>query len=106
MALVPNDNGHRFGGAWTELKLDAVSDYCQFFNKVLVDQPSKNSLFQRWYFDAFAGSGTRRVELTSGGLLEGRPVETEHRDLSGSVLRALEVDPPFHRLVFIEGHQG
>lgn len=101
-----NDQGHRFGGAWTEVKLDAISDYCQFFNKVLVGQPSADRPFQRWYFDGFAGSGTRRVELSTGGLLEGRLVEIETHDLAGSVLKALEVDPPFHKLAFIEGNLG
>lgn len=100
------DTGHRFGGAWTEVKLDAVSDYCQFFNKVLLDQPTAERPFERWYFDAFAGSGTRRVERQAGGLLEGRPLETEASDMAGSVLKALQVDPPFHRLAFIEGHLG
>lgn len=105
MATNANE-GHRFGGAWTELKLDAVSDYCQFFNKVLVGQPSPSKPFERWYFDGFAGSGTRRVERISGGLLDGTPSEAEQHDLAGSVLKALEVDPPFDRLVFIEGHGG
>lgn len=100
------DVGHRFGGAWTEVKLDAVSDYCAFFNKVLVDQPSADRPFERWYFDAFAGSGTRRVERATGGLLEGRPVELATEDMAGSVMKALQVDPPFHKLAFIEGHRG
>lgn len=100
------ERAHKFGGAWTEVKLDAVSDYCQFFNKVLVDQPSDSRPFDRWYFDAFAGSGTRQIERSVGGLLEGTPVEAETQDLAGSVLKALEIDTPFHKLVFIEGHGG
>jgi three-Cys-motif partner protein len=100
------EQGHRFGGAWTEIKLEAVSDYCQFFNKVLVGQPSPDRQFERWYFDAFAGSGTRRVEREIGGLLEGRPTEIEIEDMAGSVLKALNVIPPFHKLAFIEGHHG
>ena len=103
---MAGNQGHRFGGAWTEVKLEAVSDYCQFFNKVLEDQPSPSRPFERWYFDAFAGSGTRRVERAVGGLLDGGPLQTEARDLAGSVLKALEIDPPFHKLAFIEGHRG
>ncbi|MDB5709770.1 MAG: hypothetical protein JWL96_1840 [Sphingomonas bacterium] len=106
MSVDRSDQGHRFGGAWTEVKLDAVSDYCQFFNTVLVGQPSPQRPFERWYFDGFAGSGTRRVERATGGLLEGRPVEIETHDLAGSVLKALEVDPPFHKLAFVEGNRG
>ena len=105
-ATIGSDQGHRFGGAWTEVKLDAVHDYCHYFNKVLKDQPSADRPFQRWYFDAFAGSGTRRVERATGGLLEGRPVAIEAKDMAGSVLKALQVEPAFDRLAFIEGHRG
>lgn len=100
------DQGHRFGGAWTEVKLDAVSDYCEFFNKVLVDKPTVHKPFERWYFDAFAGSGTRRIEREDGGLLEGRPIELQAEDMAGSVLKALKIEPGFDRLAFIEGHRG
>src|ERR1700754_3655091 len=100
------DQGHRFGGAWTELKLDAVSYYCQFFNKVLVAKPSPTKPFERWYFDAFAGSGTRQVDRQAGGSLEGRPMEVATEDMAGSVLNALQVDPPFHKLAFFEGPLG
>lgn len=108
MATAPTvvDRGHVFGGAWTEVKLDAVSYYCAFFNKVLVDKPSANRPFQRWYFDAFAGSGTRRITRESGGLFEGRPTQAEQVDLAGSVLKSLQIDPGFHRLAFIEGDSG
>ncbi|SMF61582.1 three-Cys-motif partner protein TcmP [Allosphingosinicella indica] len=103
---VAAEQGHRFGGAWTEVKLDAVSYYCQFFNKVLVGKPTPSRPFERWYFDAFAGSGTRQVDRESGGLLEGRPIEIATQDMAGSVLNALNVEPPFHKLAFIEGHRG
>lgn len=103
---IAGDQGHRFGGAWTGVKLDAVSYYCQFFNKVLIDKPTPSWPFERWYFDAFAGSGTRQVDREAGGLLEGRPIEIATQDMAGSVLNALQVDPPFHKLAFIEGHRG
>ncbi len=94
--------GHRFGGAWTELKLDAVNYYLDFYTKVLKDKPTPRRPFELWYIDAFAGSGSRRVDRATGGLLEGLPIGEETVDLAGSVLRALDVDPPFKRLVFIE----
>ena len=100
MATVA-DQGHRFGGAWTELKLDAVNYYLGFFTKVLRTQP-----FDLWYVDAFAGSGTRTVERETGGLLEGSPVVEVTEETAGSVLRALSVDPPFSRHVFIEGNSA
>lgn len=97
MARSP-ENGHKFGGAWTELKLDAVHYYLGFFTRVLHTQP-----FNLWYIDAFAGSGSRTVERETGGLLENSPVVATTEELAGSVLRALNVSPPFARHVFIEG---
>jgi three-Cys-motif partner protein len=94
-------SNHRFGGAWTELKLDAVHYYLGFFTKVLRTKP-----FDLWYIDAFAGSGTRTVERETGGLLDDAPVVEVTEELAGSVLRALAVDPPFSRHVFIEGKES
>jgi three-Cys-motif partner protein len=96
------DQGHRFGGAWTEVKLDAVNYYLEFYTKALKDKPTPQQPFELWYIDAFAGSGSRRIDRTTGGLFEGEPLGEETVDLAGSVLRALDVDPPFKRLVFIE----
>jgi three-Cys-motif partner protein len=96
------DQGHRFGGAWTEVKLDAVHYYLEFFTRVLKAKPTPQKSFELWYIDAFAGSGSRRIDRATGGLFEGEPLGEEPIDLAGSVLRALDVDPPFKRLVFIE----
>jgi three-Cys-motif partner protein len=93
------EQGHRFGGVWTELKLDAVHYYLGFFTTVLKTLP-----FDLWYIDAFAGSGTRIETRERGGLFDGSPVETSTEQLAGSVMRALAVDPPFKRHVFIEGN--
>ena len=88
---------HPFGGNWTEVKLDAVFDYCHFFNKVLVGQPTPNSPFQRWYIDAFAGSGTRTVRQQTGGLFDGEQIQVVETDVPGSATRALAVNPSFDR---------
>lgn len=101
MPTSNTDQGHAFGGAWTELKLAAVSYYFGFFTKVL-----RERAFELWYIDAFAGSGTRTEKVTSGGLFDGVPTEISTQELAGSVLKALEIDPQFSRLVFIEGHGG
>jgi three-Cys-motif partner protein len=93
--------GHRFGGAWTELKLDMVHYYLGFFTRVLRTKP-----FDLWYIDAFAGSGRRTVEHGTGELLNYLVVLEKTSELAGSVIRALEVDPPFSRHVFIEGNEA
>jgi three-Cys-motif partner protein len=97
-----SDSANPFGGVWTELKLDAVNYYLNFYVDVLKDKPNPQKPFELWYIDAFAGSGSRRVERETGGIFENAPLSSETVDIAGSVLRALDVSPPFKRLVFIE----
>lgn len=96
------DEGQRHGGAWTEVKLDAVNYYLNFYTDVLKNKPTLQNPFELWYIDAFAGSGSRRIDRATGGIFENEPLGTESIDLAGSVLKALDVTPPFKRLVFIE----
>ena len=92
---------HRFGGPWTEIKLDAVEYYLTCYTKALSRRP-----FNLWYIDAFAGTGDRTAETIGGGLFEGMPIERRTEKLAGSARRALEVKPPFHHFVFIEEDPG
>lgn len=96
---------HQFGGAWTELKLRAIGDYLAFYTKALQHRPSVQTPFQKWYIDAFAGTGERTEERTVGGLLDGQPTRRERFQLEGSARRALKVEPPFQHYVFIEADQ-
>jgi three-Cys-motif partner protein len=91
-----------FGGSWTAEKLACVRDYLIGFNLAL-----RNQSFERVYIDAFAGTGY--VELRQEdkhrqySFLEVTESEAEAEAfLKGSALQALEVDPPFHRFIFIE----
>jgi three-Cys-motif partner protein len=89
---------HEFGGQHTELKLSVVEEYLKAYTKAL-----RAKFENLWYFDAFAGTGTRTVRTVSkdGGLFEERIAERiEIR--RGSAQIALEVQPSFDRLVFIE----
>jgi three-Cys-motif partner protein len=99
---TPSDVEHRFGGRWTELKLDAVEYYLRFYTQALKDKPTPSTRFILWYIDAFAGTGDRVVEQIVGGLLDGIPVGTETVRKAGSAARALAIDPPFENFVFIE----
>ncbi|MDH4458196.1 MAG: three-Cys-motif partner protein TcmP [Nevskia sp.] len=74
----------KFGGRWTTIKLELLQKYLVAYNNVL-----KNKNFQRWYVDAFAGSGH-----SLGG--------PEQELQKGSPLIALECEPGFHKLLFIE----
>jgi len=72
---------NKFGGNWTEKKLDAVEEYLKFFTTAL-----KNQNFKLCYIDAFSGSGN--VILNDRNVTD------------GSAIRALKY--PFDRYFFIE----
>lgn len=88
---------HHFGGAWTELKLDAVCYYLQCYTKAL---SQKN--FDLWYVDVFAGTGDRTSEKLAGGLLERQPVQWVTETLPGSAKRAMNIRPAFRHFIFNE----
>lgn len=92
---------HRFGGSWTEVKLNAVTDYLGFYTQALKSVPSPSDPFETWYVDAFAGTGDRTVDGHSSGLFA-EPGTLDRVRLEGSARRAIGIDPPFRHLVFIE----
>jgi len=91
---------HRFGGDWTSAKLEVLARYLSAYTTAL----SKQS-FEKWYIDAFAGTGSR---LPGGdfdyhsheGDLFGEQGRREWLD--GSARIALKTVPRFDRFVFIE----
>ena len=72
---------NKFGGNWTEKKLDAVEKYLEFFTTAL-----KKQNFKLCYIDAFSGSGN--VTLKNGVVTD------------GSAIRALKY--PFDMYMLIE----
>jgi three-Cys-motif partner protein len=92
---------HRFGGVWTEIKLKALTEYLDFYQKAL-----RNQGFETWYIDAFAGTGDRHAEMLEGGIFEEQPIEHVQRILDGSARKALKIDPPFNHYWFTEQHKG
>lgn len=93
---------HRFGGSWTEIKLNAVTDYLSFYTQALKSVPSPTDPFETWYVDAFAGTGDRTVEKYASELFAEQPGALDRIRLEGSARRAIGVHPPFRHLVFIE----
>jgi three-Cys-motif partner protein len=84
-----------FGGPWTERKLSVVRRYLETYAQVL-----RNQLFERIYVDAFAGTGDRTDKRRETlPLLDLPELEAVAK---GSTRIALEVEPPFHRYIFIE----
>ena len=95
-----NNRGHRFGGNWTEQKLDCVSNYLHEYTKIM-----NNQSFNFAYIDAFAGTGYREMEVDedTDELLFPDLVSPEvisFRD--GSARNYLELKPPFMKYIFIE----
>jgi three-Cys-motif partner protein len=88
---------HKYGGPWSEVKLDAVEYYLQCYANAL-----SRAKMDLWYIDAYAGSGDREHTREIGGLLEGTPLSTVTETLDGSARRALKIEPPFQHFIFIE----
>lgn len=89
---------HVFGSPATELKLSVVKAYLHAFTTAL-----HRSFGQLWYIDGFAGTGERaeRVPARRGGLLGDDLPERINR-WRGSAKIAIDVEPPFNRLIFVE----
>src|SRR5690242_5660920 len=89
---------HEFGAQHTELKLSVVENYLKAFTKAL-----RAKFPQLWYIDAFAGTGARTVRVVAkdGDLFEmPAPERVERR--RGSARIAIEVEPKFDRLIFMD----
>lgn len=88
---------HAFGNVSTDLKLTKIEEYLKAFATALRPQFS-----ELWYIDAFAGTGERVVkqEATPDDLLPGLEEKIERR--RGSARIALDVQPAFDRVVFME----
>ena len=97
LVIMAKKPKHEFGGPWTEVKLDAISEYLDFYQNAL-----KNRGFETWYVDAFAGTGERNAKVTKGGIFENAPLEEVEEVLAGSAKRALQITPSFTHYWFSE----
>jgi three-Cys-motif partner protein len=89
---------HEFGGQHTELKLSIVGSYLKAFTQAL-----RSQFRELWYIDAFAGTGSRTVRtIEKGGGLFEQPIVELVEIRRGSAQIALEVEPRFDRVVFME----
>lgn len=83
-----DSQAHKFGGLWTLLKLDVLRSYLSFYTTAL-----KNQGYKLVYADAFAGSGDCTISTGDGD-----------STISGSAKLALQNDPAFHELMFVEAN--
>jgi len=95
-------NQDEFGGDWTQQKLEALSKYLKAYTTIFKKNP-KARYYSISYVDAFAGTGSlKRPELGAFAELLPELQNDEEEYRKGSVKRALEIEPPFDRYVFIE----
>lgn len=93
---------NKFGGNWTDIKLDRFSKYLPAFTTAL-----KNKGFRLLYIDAFAGTGEiqpRNFSPDEPNLFDEKEEENLFKD--GSAKIAIQCNPPFHRYLFIEKDSG
>ena len=83
---------HSFGGPWTNIKLDLLARYLEFFNTALQQQPSRDAPFKRIYIDAFAGTGECDIQTGMGN----------RTTIPGSAKIALDVIPSFDQIHLID----
>jgi three-Cys-motif partner protein len=89
---------HEFGSQDTDLKLALVEAYLKAFTTAL-----RRFFPELWFFDAFAGTGERTVRVAArGGDLFDEPAPESVERRRGSATIAIEVTPPFDRIIFVE----
>ncbi|MDQ3815146.1 MAG: three-Cys-motif partner protein TcmP [Armatimonadota bacterium] len=94
---------HRFGGSWTEEKLDRIRQYLPAYTKVFKGPYARR--YKTVYLDAFAGTGHRSQSRpkVAGETLFAELAEPDTKEfLKGSAHIALETEPPFDLYLFIE----
>ena len=96
---------HRFGGPWTEDKLNRLRKYLKAYMTIFTKNP-RAAYFKAVYVDAFAGTGVR-IE-PAAVVEEVEPLfdlggDSDAESLrKGSAQIALETVPPFAEYIFIE----
>jgi three-Cys-motif partner protein len=88
---------HEFGSESTDLKLSLVEAYSCAFTKAL-----RGKFAELWFIDAFAGTGERTECVPETRILGSvvSPAKVIHH--RGSAKIAIDVEPPFDRLIFVE----
>ena len=88
-------NKNKFGGNWTELKIEILETYAKQFLTVFKNQPRQKLL----YFDGFAGSGDIEVENSN---------DINAHVIEGAAIKILKIDKPraFDIYYFVEKNKS
>jgi three-Cys-motif partner protein len=90
----------QFGGTWTQDKLERVRKYLVAYSQIMKDRQYKYA-----YIDGFAGTGYHELkpdEDDSCNLFAELEEPAVEAYLDGSARIALQVEPRFHKYIFIE----
>jgi len=86
---VVNEPSGRWGGSWTEIKLNAFSKYVWSYLTIMKGHPN----WQTIYFDGFAGSGTRTGDTQENRpLIEALNIGDDSNVYKGSAERVLNLE--------------
>lgn len=101
---MPEKSGKSWGSTWTVDKLDRFEKYIKAYMLIMTKNRDAQN-FRTHYVDAFAGTGyiVGKEEETENSLFLDEYFEEEVDSyIKGSAIRALEIERPFDRYVFIE----
>jgi three-Cys-motif partner protein len=91
----------QFGGTWTQDKLERVRKYLVAYSQIM-----KSRRYRYAYIDGFAGTGYHEVKPDedgeSGSLFADLEEPAVEAFMDGSARIALQVEPRFHKYIFIE----
>lgn len=92
----------KFGGGWSDKKLDVLAEYLRAYTTALKNQP-----FELLYIDAFAGAGRALLESQNeDDFFETSDLQSDALYRHGSPLQAISNDPPFDRFIFIDRNEA
>jgi three-Cys-motif partner protein len=98
MKVPRSSTDHEFGSQDTDLKLSVIETYLRTYTRALTGKWP-----EIWYIDAFAGTGSRTVRVAArGGDLFDEAVPEQVEQRRGSAQIALDVEPQFTRVIFME----
>jgi three-Cys-motif partner protein len=98
------EKAKKFGGSWTEDKLDRIRKYMAAYTRIMNKRP-----YHFIYVDAFAGSGYIKKKDDDNGTMSLYPEmaeEDSRKIIDGSAKIALQVEPRFKEYIFIEKAKG
>lgn len=105
--LMGTQDGPRFGGSWTDQKLEVLAKYLSAYTTALKNKPTPSRPFRKAFIDGFAGTGYRASPgagdpSTPSDLLFPELNTAERALLDGSARVALQAKPRFEKYIFIE----